>query len=135
MSGFLNVGPRGQQGIQGPAGVYTNLQTITFTATSGHTTYAVDSGSTPDYQILINGDGYSVNITMPAPTLGRMLFIKDISGTLEEKSLTITIHPHGSEKFDGQNQISWGTPDYFGVTLTSDGANWFIVNCFPGLPG
>src|ERR1700678_2424223 len=58
--------------------------------------YVIDSIS-PDYSILCNASG-AVNVTMPLPSAGRQLVIKDISGNAS--SHNITILPHASETID-----------------------------------
>lgn len=108
--------------------VYTyNLNTsgsvnfITFTIITS--SYTVDSGSHPDCQLFCNRAG-AITINLPAPTAGRTLFIKDISGTASTNNITIS--QHASEKIDGQNTVTINS-NYGSITLSSDGTNWFIL--------
>jgi hypothetical protein len=91
--------------------------TITITAN-----YVVDSGS-PDYAILCNATT-AINITLPSPTLGRQLVIKDISGNAQTHNITIL--PHSSEKIDNASTRVIQT-NFSSISLSSDGTSWWVV--------
>ena len=75
-----------------------------------------------DNLVLVNSSGGAVTITLPAPTNGRILIVKDSTGNASTHN--ITIDPHASETIDGASSIiintNWGE-----VQLQSDGTNWF----------
>lgn len=104
-----------------PLTLQSNISVNTFTVTTA--TYTVDSGSTADYQIFCNRSG-TIAITLPTPTNGRVLIIKDISGAAATNNITIS--QHASEKIDGANTYVLNF-NYESITLTSDGTNWFAV--------
>lgn len=80
--------------------------------------------TTKDYIILCNQSG-AINVTLPAPSNGRVLIIKDISGTANTNNITLV--RNGSESIEGIAaskilQTNWGA-----WTFTSDGTNWFML--------
>lgn len=84
------------------------------------TTYSV---STSDDVVLCNGSA-AFTITLPAPATGRLLTIKDISGSAGTKNITVS--HNASETIDGATTQIISTN--FGVLrLTSDGTNWYII--------
>ena len=96
------------------------MQRTTRTITSNLT---VDT-TTTDYIILCNQSG-AITITLPPPTNGRILIIKDISGTGHTNNITIA--RNASENIEGVAasfvyQVDWGS-----LTITSDGTNWFFI--------
>lgn len=85
--------------------------------------YAVDTTTTDDI-ISCNAAG-AITVTLPTPTNGRTLVIKDISGAATTNNVTIA--RHASENIEGVAasyliQVSYGT-----VILYSDGTNWWII--------
>jgi len=104
----------GNLGIGG--GLLSNITTVT-------TSYTIDSGSTPDYVILCNFSA-AHTITLPVPTAGRTLIIKDGYGTAA--TYNITIARHGSETIEGKAASYILSGNYDKITLLSDGTNWFI---------
>jgi hypothetical protein len=93
-------------------------------------TYTIDNGNggsgynISDLIILCNHSA-AFNLTLPAPTAGRYLFIKDISGAAETNNITIV--RHGSEKIDTVAaslvyQVNFGC-----LRLVSNGTDWFII--------
>lgn len=95
------------------------LNVTTVTASS----YSVDSGPTPDCQILVNYSG-SVTITLPSPTFGRYLTIKDSSGAAG--TYNITINQYMVDTIDGSSDYTLSV-NYESINLICDGTNWFIV--------
>jgi len=100
-------------------GIGGGLLSNTITKT---TSYTIDSGSLPDHVILCN---FSVagSVTLPVPTAGRTLTIKDISGSAGTNNITVS--HHSSELIDGASSYIILT-NYGAVNLVSDGANWYI---------
>ena len=76
-----------------------------------------------DNVILVNTSGGPVTITLPTPTNGRVLKVKDSTGNAGTNN--ITINPHASETIDGaaSKVINF---NYGSVNLVSDGTNWFL---------
>lgn len=103
-------------------GVFVRTHTIT------SATYAIDSGGTTDYIILADssglGLGINFDITLPAPTNGRVIIIKDTLGTAV--SHNIIIHPNGSEKIDNAAGNKTFNTDFVCKTLVANGTDWFI---------
>lgn len=88
------------------------------------TTNLVIDTTTTDYIIFCNQSG-AINVTFPAPANGRVLVIKDISGTANTNNITML--QHGSEKIEGLAaskilQTSWGS-----WAFASDGTDWYMV--------
>ncbi len=94
------------------------LQTKTVTASS----YTIDT-SEPDYFILCNRSG-AIILTLPTPTAGRSLVIKDISGAAHINN--ITINPHVAETIDGSSSFVLNL-DYGSIGIQSDGTNWWVI--------
>lgn len=78
-----------------------------------------------DNVILVNSSSTAVTITLPAPTNGRILKIKDSTGNAGTHN--ITINPHASETIDGASSkvINF---NFGSVNLVSDGTNWLLDN-------
>lgn len=98
-----------------------SLSLNTFTVTTS--TYTIDSGTLPDYQLLCNRAG-TITITLPVPTNGRVIVIKDASGNAVTNNITIS--HHSTETIDGATTFVINN-GYQSVTLSSDGTNWFAV--------
>lgn len=84
---------------------------------------AVDTTTTDDI-IYCNAAG-PITVTLPVPTNGRVLTIKDISGNATTNNITIA--RHAAETIEGIAashliQVSYGT-----IIISSDGTNWWIV--------
>lgn len=74
---------------------------------------------------VVNPAGATLNIQLPAPAANFHCVIKDLSGDLLNK--TVTIVRNGTENIDGQASNKVLTSNYQAVTLFSDGADWFII--------
>jgi len=76
-----------------------------------------------DNVVLVNTSGGARTITLPAPTNGRVLKIKDSTGNANTNN--ITINPNASELIDGTSSkvinFAFGS-----ASLVSDGTNWFL---------
>lgn len=85
------------------------------------TSYTVDSTS-PDFEIWCNSPSAAINLTLPTPTAGRTLRIRDIGGQAETNNITLV--RHGSESINGL-AASRILQTNFGLWIvTSDGTNW-----------
>jgi hypothetical protein len=105
----------GLPGLAAP--VTAGIRTITGT-------YTVDASGN-DYLIYINSAS-AFNLTLPAPTTGRVIVVKDISGALETHNCTLV--RHGSENIEGLAASRVLNTNFGNYTITSDGTNWFIGN-------
>lgn len=64
------------------------------------------------------------SITLPAPTDGRVLIIKDKTGSAATNNITIV--RHASEKIEGVAASYVIDTDWGWVQLTSDGTDWYV---------
>lgn len=87
------------------------------------TTYVVDSISS-DLFLLVS-PATSISITLPVPTLGRVLIIKATSA-IGTSNNTITVLPHASEMIDGDSSSYAYTVNYGTLRLVSDSSNWWV---------
>ena len=76
-----------------------------------------------DNVILVNTSGGPVTITLPTPTNGRVLKVKDSTGNAGTNNITIV--PFASELIDGASSKVINL-NYGSVNLVSDGTNWFL---------
>lgn len=100
----------------GAGGMNVTTRTITGNLT-------VDT-TTTDYIIFCN-QSTGITITLPAPSNGRQLVIKDISGTANTNNITIA--QHASEQIEGIAASFVYSVNYGSLTLTSDGTNWWFI--------
>lgn len=77
-----------------------------------------------DNIVLVDSTAAPRTITLPVPTNGRVLFIKDLNGTSATNN--ITINPHASETIDGASSYTLAA-NYGSIELTSDGTNWSVI--------
>lgn len=77
-----------------------------------------------DYLILCNNAG-AINVTLPTPSNGRTLIIKDIAGTSNTHNITIV--RNGSEMIEGIAASKILQTNYGTVTLVADGTNWWMI--------
>jgi hypothetical protein len=113
-------------GKGGVVSITSGIQEQQITVT---TTYTVDTNSTTsDFTIFLNPSG-AFTVTLPAPTAGRVLRFKDISGTAGTNHVTIS--QHSSETIDGATtyvlNINWA-----GIVLQSNGTNWYVFSEYNG---
>jgi hypothetical protein len=94
-------------------------------STQTGSTYNIGSN---DYCLFINHSG-TVTVTLPTPTSGRVLKIKDKSGAAASNHITIA--QHASETIDGASSYVL-TLNYAGVEIVSDGTNWFVTAEYNG---
>lgn len=80
--------------------------------------------------IAVDSSGGAVSITLPAPAANFLVTIKDYKGYAGINNITIL--QNASESIDGvASSVVIATP-YYGVTLISDGTNWFKMSDFVG---
>ena len=91
-------------------------------------TYTVDS-LTPDYVVFTDSTSGGITITLPVPTSGRVLVIKDKTGKAAIHSVTIT--HNALETIDGANTYVLDV-QYASVQLISDGINWSVCGSYNG---
>lgn len=77
-----------------------------------------------DNIVLVDATASARTITLPSPTNGRVLYIKDLKG--QAASHNITIDPFASEKIDGASSLVISSA-YGSVLLGSDGTNWQVL--------
>lgn len=95
-----------------------NVTTRTITAN-----LTIDT-TTSDYIIFCNQSG-AITLTLPAPTNGRMLVIKDSSGTAATNNITLA--QHASEKIEGLAASKILQTNFGSWTFTSDGTDWWMI--------
>jgi hypothetical protein len=109
------------------AGAATAVNTLTgsFTVTTRTTSasFTVDTGQT-DYIILVN-TGSAVNITLPVPTNGRRLIVKDIIGTAASNNITML--QHSTEKIEGLAASKILATNWGSWAFVSNGTDWFMI--------
>lgn len=86
--------------------------------------YTVDSVTTDD--IIYCNQSAAITITLPTPTSGRTIVVKDTSGNAQIN--TITIAPHASEKIEGLSASKVLYTNFGGWTFTADATgNWWMI--------
>jgi Repeat of unknown function (DUF5907) len=85
--------------------------------------YSVDTTTTDD--IIYSNQSAALTITLPSPTSGRTIVIKDISGLAQTYGLTIA--PHASEKIEGLAASKILYTNFGSWTFSSDGNNWWMI--------
>jgi hypothetical protein len=101
-----------------------NVQQTTIT----YPIYIVD-GYAPDYMIFTDSSSFPIDVVLPVPTPGRVLFIKDKTG--QAATYNVTVSPHGSEKIDGASTYVLNLAHAV-VQLVSDGTNWAVASSYNG---
>lgn len=104
-------------------GIHTLNGSVAFQTRTTAINLIVDTTLT-DHIIFVNTNA-AVQITLPTPTAGRELIIKDIIGLANTNNITLV--PHGAEKIEGlaANKIlasNWGS-----WTVVSNGTDWFLI--------
>lgn len=77
-----------------------------------------------DNIVLVDSTAAPRTITLPVPTNGRVLFVKDLKGTAATNN--ITVNPHAAETIDGGASYVL-SQNYQSVEFTSDGTNWSVI--------
>lgn len=104
------------------AGVTTATALSLSVKTVTAATYTIDT-SEADSFILCNRSGV-ITLTLPVPTIGRYLVVKDISGTAASNNITIS--PHAAETIDGTSSFVLNV-NYGSVGIVCDGTSWWLV--------
>ncbi len=95
------------------------------TRTLAAATLTIDT-TTTDYEVLVTYTATgSCAITLPAPTAGRQLYIKDAG--FNAATNNITILQHASEKIENVAGTYTMATSGESVELTSNGTDWFIM--------
>jgi hypothetical protein len=63
-------------------------------------------------------------LTLPAPSVGAHIVIKDSSGLADTNA--ITVNPNGAETIDGAASLAISS-NYSSTSLISNGTHWFII--------
>ena len=98
------------------------LGSIVFTTKTFSSTGTIDT-STNDNIIYADTSGGAFTLTLPAPTNGRFIVLKDKKQTFNTNNLTLS--PHGGEKIDGVASTLTLSSQNEGIFLTSDGTDWY----------
>jgi hypothetical protein len=80
--------------------------------------------TTTDYAIFCNNTT-SITITLPTPTSGRELVIKDANGNSSTNNITIA--PHASESIEGLASSYILQTNFGAIKFICDGTNWWIT--------
>lgn len=143
---FTNAGNFVNSGTGINSGNFTNspgalmlLQSgssLVIDGTLSYNTRAISSNYTVDASgsdlVLLVSTAAAHTITLPAPTAGRIIEIKDSTGSAQTNNITLA--PHASETIDGSSgsrtlAINFGT-----WKLVSDGTNWFFLQLQSVIP-
>jgi hypothetical protein len=122
-SHLLQVAGGASLGVSGGTSSNAINGSLQHTVRTITTSFTVDT-TTSDYYILCNQSA-PLTITLPAPTSGRTLVIKDISGTANTNNITVA--PHASEMIEGLTASKVLSSNWGAWTFMSDGTNWFMV--------
>ncbi len=120
-SGYnIPVGSTVATGIAYPGGI-TRIVTEPVTTVSAN--YQIDN-SAPDTIILVDTTSPRT-ITMPPPTNGRKIILKDKTGTAETNN--ITLNQYKTEKIEGLAASVVLTNNWGRWTICSDGVDWYFI--------
>lgn len=86
--------------------------------------YTIDSGATKDNVIFCDTSGGAFTITLPTPSSGRIITLKDSKGTWASNNLSVDA---GANKIDGVTGLSAFGINYRAISLISDGTDWFLI--------
>lgn len=73
---------------------------------------------------LVDVSGGSITVTLPAPTVGAIVVIKD---TGSAQTNPIDVAPNGAENIDGTNANYVIDANFESDTFVSDGTDWFVL--------
>ena len=80
--------------------------------------------TTTDTILLVN-TAAARSITLPAPTNGRFIMLKDITGTAGTNNITLI--RNGSEKIEGVAASKVLSTNFGGWIILSDGSDWYLI--------
>lgn len=75
---------------------------------------------------LVTTSSTAITMTLPSPTSGAYVYVKDSTGTAQTNNITVS--PHASETIDGTSSYVM-TFNYGYAEFVSDGTNWFVTDC------
>lgn len=113
------------------AGAGTAVNSLTgslaITTRTISTNLVVDT-TTTDHIIFVNASGGAVSVTLPVPTNGRKIIIKDISGNAAgAANQGINVLQHSTEKIEGLAASKLLSTNWGSWTFTSNGTDWFMI--------
>lgn len=76
--------------------------------------------------IAVDSSGGAITITLPTPTAGFLITIKDAYG--DSLLNNITVERNGSETIDGVSSDYVIDTNFENRSFISDGTNWFVLN-------
>lgn len=128
-AGVINIVGSGTIAVTGNPG--TSTLTISGTATSNLTITSVNFAASPytvlttDQFLAVNSTGGAITIRLPnAPATGRVIYIKDVLGTANTNSITLTT-VGGSVTIDGATTFVMNT-QYESVSVVFTGSSYSI---------
>lgn len=105
-----------------PAEIHAKIDAAELAAVSSaapvHKTSAYTAASGD--AVLADASGADFNVTLPAPTSGAKVGVKNVGA-----SGTVTVLPHASENIDGEASRALPTPQE-SLCFVSDGTDWWI---------
>ncbi len=105
------------------------IGSITFTTKTFSTTGTIDT-STKDMIIYADTTSAAFTLTLPAPTNGRTIIVKDKKQTFGTNNLTVA--RNGSEKIDGASASLTLNTNNTSVIIYSDGTDWYTQSSGSG---
>lgn len=121
----------GQSSLGSSTSANTVSGSIAFTIKTFSTTGTIDT-TTNDMLVLADTSSAAFTLTLPAPTSGRFLLIKDKKQTFGTNNLTVA--PHSTEKIDGTAGNLVLNINNQNIIFESDGVDWYSSNA-KALPG
>lgn len=96
----------------------------------GYTTRTVTGNltvdtTTTDYIIFADSSGGAFNITLPTPVAGRVIVVKDSTGSFETNNVTLV--RSGTEQIEGLAASRPLMTAWSSWTITTNGTNWFFI--------
>jgi hypothetical protein len=101
--------------------------TIATTAPYNYTVVAISSttSAASGTTYMANTSGGAFTVTLPSPSSGEYVLIKDVGGTFSTNNLTVA--PHASESIEGLAASYILQTNYGSTTFVSDGTNWWLI--------
>jgi hypothetical protein len=121
--GSQNLSNTGTLATGSTTGINTIIGGNNFTVRTITGNITLDT-TTTDMIVLCNFSG-AATVTLPTPSLGRVIIFKDIAGTMATNNLTIA--PNASESIEGVAGNKIFQTDFGSFTIVSDNTNWWLV--------
>jgi hypothetical protein len=111
----------------GPQSASTDLHTVNggWIRTTRTTTASLTVDTTTTDDIIFCNQSAGITITLPTPTNGRTIVIKDISGTAQTNNITVA--RHATENIEGLAASKVLYTNFGSWTFCADGTNWWMV--------